>query len=484
MKNEWAGSKIPGIAIVKPKGVMGARRQVENGDRETDKDRDKQTHTGDQVDTGGVDGGEGEEHGLEERDTHMEGKKRGDKRMRGKSVERDENEERTGRGKQTQRIEGTVGREERGDSNTGCRDGGTKEKESESKGGSEEIRDVRQRQESTALGENPAKKRKKVHNELLKQTKGHRESPTPDSFTQIQWEGQDRDGDRRDRWRGIRLRRWPLIQDKIPEKEGTGRERSAPAEGEREHRKLGKTKPGDNRQDKRQRDKPEHRTRERDRNWRDKDGGGTVRQTTQKQERQVERNQLKKVSSRRDTERDIKNRQMERWRQKVRRQEQRDERRAERGGEETKIGDRQGEGRGKGEGEDTKTGPRRSARERKARVKWCIWCGIGCRGGEGERCKDRRQRKERRKQRLGDKGSGDTGDGTSAQWNSPGEGGKQVEKVRYSISSPQTQAGIQGDRGSHFKEGGKVERDVNRGKEGGIGLEAQDKKEEEREGTC
>ena len=26
LKNEWAGSKIPGISIVKPKGVMGVRR--------------------------------------------------------------------------------------------------------------------------------------------------------------------------------------------------------------------------------------------------------------------------------------------------------------------------------------------------------------------------------------------------------------------------------------------------------------------------
>ena len=57
-----------------------------------------------------------------------------------------------------------------------------------------------------------------------------------------------------------------------------------------------------------------------------------------------------------------------------------------------------------------------------------------------------------------------------------------MEKVRYSVSSPHTQAGNQGGRGSRFEEGGKVERDVNRGKEGGIGLEAQDKKEEEREG--
>ena len=56
MKNEWAGSKIPGIAIVKPKGVMGARRQVVGGDKETDKNRE--THTGDQTDAGGEDGGE------------------------------------------------------------------------------------------------------------------------------------------------------------------------------------------------------------------------------------------------------------------------------------------------------------------------------------------------------------------------------------------------------------------------------------------
>merc|ERR1712240_287130 len=75
MKNEWAGSKIPGITIVKPKGVMGARRQVVNGDRETDKDRDKHTHAGDQVDAGGVDGREGEEPGIEESGTHVEGEK-------------------------------------------------------------------------------------------------------------------------------------------------------------------------------------------------------------------------------------------------------------------------------------------------------------------------------------------------------------------------------------------------------------------------
>ena len=159
-----------------------------------------------------------------------------------------------------------------------------------------------------------------------------------------------------------------------------------------------------------------------------------------------------------------------------------DVRRAERGGEETKIGDKKDEGSEQREGEDTKTGLRRSVRERKTKIKWCIWCGIGCRGGEGERCKDKRQRRERKKQGLGDKGSGDTGNGTSAQDDSPGEGGKQVEKVGHSVSSPRTRTNFQRDRDSQFEEGGKVERDVNRGKERGIGLETQDKKEEEREG--
>ena len=354
-----------------------------------------------------------------------------------------------------------------------------------------------------------------------------------------QWEGQDRDVDKRDRWRGIRLRRWPLI-----EKGETGGEGSAPAEGERVRRKLEKTKIRDNRQDRNQTDEPEHRTRERERNWRDRDGEEvigqitrrhkrqvekdrlekvsskrdtdgeetvgrttqrkerqvdrnrlkkmsfrrdtdveeTVGRITRRQERQVEKNQLRKVSFRRDTERDIKNRQVERWRQKIRRQEQRDVRRTERGGEETKIGDKKDEGSEQREGEDTKTGLRRSVRERKTKIKWCIWCGIGCRGGEGERCKDKRQRRERKKQGLGDKGSGDTGNGTSAQDDSPGEGGKQVEKVGHSVSSPQTRTNFQGDKDSQFEEGGKVERDVNRGKERGIGREAQDKKEVEREG--
>ena len=59
-----------------------------------------------------------------------------------------------------------------------------------------------------------------------------------------------------------------------------------------------------------------------------------------------------------------------------------------------------------------------------------------------------------------------------------------MEKVGHSVSSPQTRTNFQGDKDSQFEEGGKVERDVNRGKERGIGLEAQDKKEEEREGDA
>ena len=57
-----------------------------------------------------------------------------------------------------------------------------------------------------------------------------------------------------------------------------------------------------------------------------------------------------------------------------------------------------------------------------------------------------------------------------------------MEKVGHSVSSPRTRTNFQRDRDSQFEEGGKVERDVNRGKERGIGLETQDKKEEEREG--
>ena len=56
-----------------------------------------------------------------------------------------------------------------------------------------------------------------------------------------------------------------------------------------------------------------------------------------------------------------------------------------------------------------------------------------------------------------------------------------MEKVGNCVS-PLTQAGSKGGMCSVFKEGGKVERDVNRGRVKGIGLEAQDKREEEREG--
>ena len=56
-----------------------------------------------------------------------------------------------------------------------------------------------------------------------------------------------------------------------------------------------------------------------------------------------------------------------------------------------------------------------------------------------------------------------------------------MEKVGNCVS-PLTQAGSRGGICSLFKEGGKVERDVNRGRSGGIGLDAQDKKEEESEG--
>ena len=56
-----------------------------------------------------------------------------------------------------------------------------------------------------------------------------------------------------------------------------------------------------------------------------------------------------------------------------------------------------------------------------------------------------------------------------------------MEKVGQSVS-PRTQARSQGGESLGFKEGEKVERDVNQERVRGIGLEAQDKKEEEREG--
>ena len=49
-------------------------------------------------------------------------------------------------------------------------------------------------------------------------------------------------------------------------------------------------------------------------------------------------------------------------------------------------------------------------------------------------------------------------------------------------ASPDTQARSQGGDGSGSKEGEKVERDVNQERVGEIGMEAQDKREEEREG--
>ena len=56
-----------------------------------------------------------------------------------------------------------------------------------------------------------------------------------------------------------------------------------------------------------------------------------------------------------------------------------------------------------------------------------------------------------------------------------------MEKVGQSVS-PRTQARSQGGESLGFKEGEKVERDVNQERVGEIGMEAQDKREEEREG--
>ena len=56
-----------------------------------------------------------------------------------------------------------------------------------------------------------------------------------------------------------------------------------------------------------------------------------------------------------------------------------------------------------------------------------------------------------------------------------------MEKVGNCLSTP-TQAGRKDGRCPLFKEGEKVERDVNGVGSGGIGLDAQDKKEEESEG--
>ena len=78
LKNEWAGSKIPGISIVKPKGVMGVRRQGMGGDR--GRDKDTETHTGDQTDTNRESRGEGT--CVRERDGRMESERRGNKMIR------------------------------------------------------------------------------------------------------------------------------------------------------------------------------------------------------------------------------------------------------------------------------------------------------------------------------------------------------------------------------------------------------------------
>ena len=166
---------------------------------------------------------------------------------------------------------------------------------------------------------------------------------------------------------------------------------------------------------------------------------GETGQRQRKTEGKLRRDPVKKVISRKAAEKDVLNRQTERWRQKVRRQRQKTERQTERKTELTEgdEGDR--------ETDNAKTeGLRRTTRQRRMKVNWCIWCGIGCRGEEGGKCRERRLRRDRRRQKVGYKevqglpeGSGNAQGQSSSPLGPPTEGGMQVGVVRQ---PPNTQA--------------------------------------------
>ena len=212
--------------------------------------------------------------------------------------------------------------------------------------------------------------------------------------------------------------------------------------------------------------------------------------TGQRQRKPVARNPIKKVVSRKDTEKDVLSRQTERWRQKMRRQKQRTERQTEGKTEETEGGGKGDEGEGEG-GNARTEGLRRTTRERKMKVNWCIWCGIGCRGEEGGKCGEKRQMRDRRRRRLGDKevqgppkGSGNTQGPTSSSLGPPKEGGTQVGVVGQPLN---TQArSLYGDR-SVFKGGGAggeegQPKEDRRNRSGGTGQTGEKGEREETEG--
>ena len=179
----------------------------------------------------------------------------------------------------------------------------------------------------------------------------------------------------------------------------------------------------------------------------------------QRQRKPVVRDPVKRMLSRRDTEKDARSRQTERWRQKVRRQKQMTERQTER---KIEVTEREMEGdEREGEGGNERTGGlRRGTRERRMKISWCIWCGIGCRGEEGGRCKEKRQRRDRRRLRLDDKevqgppkGSGDNQRTKTSTLGPPKEVGKKVEVVGESVSLSTQTKSLCGDK-SVFRGGG------------------------------
>ena len=164
--------------------------------------------------------------------------------------------------------------------------------------------------------------------------------------------------------------------------------------------------------------------------------------------------------SRRDTEKDVRCRQTERWRQKTRRQKQRTERQTKRTVEITER-EVQGDKRGREVSNERNEELRRSTRERRAKIDWCIWCGVGCRGEEGGRCKERRQRRDKRRQKLYNrevlgptKGSGDDRETKTSTLNPSREGGTEVERVGEGVPLNTQTSNLEGDRLS-FK-GGKL----------------------------